>query len=306
MKAGREGGRRGPLLPALAIFANAFVWGVSWWPFRQLEARGLHPLWSTTLIYLLAVLAITLWRPRAWGELLSTPVLWVLVLASGATNATFNWGVTIGDVVRVVLMFYLMPLWTVLLARGLLGERLTALAGLRVAMALAGAAIVLWPETGDGGWPLPRALAEGLGIAGGFSFALNNVMLRREARRSDEARALAMFFGGVLVAGGAAMILGAQGLVPAPPAPAPGWVAAAVLLGVTFLAGNLALQYGAARLPANATALVMVTEVLFASVSAVLLGAGVLTLSLAIGGALIVGAALFSVSEPGPARPPAA
>jgi hypothetical protein len=31
-------------LPVLALTLNAFVWGTSWWPFRQLEARGLHPL----------------------------------------------------------------------------------------------------------------------------------------------------------------------------------------------------------------------------------------------------------------------
>ncbi|WP_043820954.1 EamA family transporter, partial [Rubrivivax gelatinosus] len=92
------------------------------------------------------------WRPSAWRELLRTPVLWVLVAAAGTTNATFNWGVTVGDVVRVVLLFYLMPLWTVLLARLLLRERLTRAAALRVAMALAGAAIVLWPE--GGGLPL--------------------------------------------------------------------------------------------------------------------------------------------------------
>ena len=30
--------------PALALMFNAFVWGVSWWPFRQLEHAGLHPL----------------------------------------------------------------------------------------------------------------------------------------------------------------------------------------------------------------------------------------------------------------------
>ena len=34
---------RGALLaPALALVLNAFTWGVSWWPFRQLEARGLR------------------------------------------------------------------------------------------------------------------------------------------------------------------------------------------------------------------------------------------------------------------------
>ena len=279
-------------LPALALLVNAFVWGVSWWPFRQLEAQGLHPLWATALIYALAVLAITLWRRAAWGQLLRTPTLWLLVLAAGTTNATFNWAVTIGDVVRVVLLFYLMPLWAVLLARALLGEALTAGAALRVTLALAGAAIVLQPA--DGGWPLPHTLAEWLGVVGGFSFALNNVMLRREAHRPEAARALAMFRGGALVAGVLAMVLALQGTVPPLPAPACGWVAGSVAMGAAFLAGNLALQYGAARLPANVTAVVMVTEVLFASASALLLGAGTLTPPLLLGGALIVGATLLS------------
>lgn len=279
-------------LPALALLINALVWGVSWWPFRQLEARGLHPLWATVLIYMLAVVALTLWRRAAWGQLWRAPTLWVLVLAAGTTNATFNWGVTIGDVVRVVLLFYLMPLWAVLLARLLLREPLTAGAGLRVALALAGAAIVLQPD--GGGWPLPRTLAEWLGVVGGFSFALNNVMLRREAHQPDAARALAMFLGGALVAGGLAVALATQGKVPALPAPALGWLAGSAAMGVAFLAGNLALQYGAARLPANVTAVVMVTEVLFAAGSAVALGAGTLTPPLLLGGSLIVGATLLS------------
>jgi drug/metabolite transporter (DMT)-like permease len=279
-------------LAALALAFNAFTWGLSWWPLRGLQAQGLHALWSTVVIYVLAVVLITLWRPRAWGQLWRTPRLWWLVLAAGTTNATFNWGVTIGDVVRVVLLFYLMPLWAVLLARWLLKEPLTRAAAGRVALALAGAAIVLWPA--EGGWPLPRTLAEWLGVLGGFSFALNNVLLKREAAQPEEARALAMFLGGALIAGALALALGAQGRVPGLPPPAWPWLLGALALGLWFLAGNLSLQYGAARLPANATAVVMVTEVLFAGVSAVLLGAAVLTPQLLLGGALIVLASVLA------------
>ncbi len=283
---------RSATLPALALVFNAFTWGVSWWPFRQLSALGLHPLWATVFIYALALMLITLWRPAAWRDLARTPTLWLLVLASGTTNATFNWAVTIGDVVRVVLLFYLMPLWAVLLARLLLHEPITRAAMRRVGLALLGAAIVLWPA--QGGLPLPHSLAEWLAVLGGLSFALNNVMLRREAHRPEAARALAMFLGGTAVAGVLAVSLAAQGLVAAPPALAPAWVLGALLMGGAFLLGNMALQHGAARLPANVTAVIMVTEVLFASVSAVLLGAGSVTPALALGGALIVGATLLS------------
>ena len=281
------------LLPAFALALNAFTWGVSWWPFRQIQGLGLHPLWATAVVYTLTVIVITLWRPSAWRHLVRTPALWVLVLAAGTTNASFNWAVTVGDVVRVVLLFYLMPLWAVLLARLVLGERLTPLAGLRVVLALTGAAIVLWPA--QGGLPLPRALPEWLAVLGGFSFALNNVMLRRQAGHPRASLALAMFCGGFVVAGVAATLLAGQGVVPWPPAPAWPWALAAAALSLWFLAGNLALQYGAARLSANATAVIMITEVLFASVSAVLLGAGVLSAPLLAGGALIVGAAVLAL-----------
>ena len=283
---------RDALLPSFALVFNAFVWGVSWWPFRRLHAAGLHPLMATVLIYLVAIAAIGLSRPGAWREVARSPALWVVALASGTTNAAFNWGVTIGDVVRVVLLFYLMPLWAVLLARLLLGERLTALAGLRVLLALCGAAIVLWPP--GGGWPVPRDAAEALGILGGFSFALNNVMLRREAARDGAARALAMFAGGVLVAGAVAAALMARGAVAGVPAPALGWMLGAALLAAVFLASNLALQYGAARLPANATAVIMITEVVFAAGSALALGGGALEPRVAAGGALIMVAALLA------------
>ncbi|HEX4233509.1 MAG TPA: DMT family transporter [Caldimonas sp.] len=299
---------RAPRLAALALVLNAFIWGTSWWPMRQLQSQGLHPLWATALIFTLATLVIAAAWPRAIGQVGRTPALWVLVVAAGCTNAAFNWAIVIGDVVRVVLLFYLMPLWTVLLARVLLGERLTSAAALRIVVGTAGAAIVLWPDGVDGVsrsadlvdlLPLPRSLADWLGIVGGFSFALNNVMLRREASRPKEGRSLAMFAGGALVAGAIAAVLGPGGAVPSVPAPAASWLALVGLLTIVFLAGNLSLQYGAARLPANRTAVVMLTEVLFASLSAVALGGGTLTARLALGGALIVSGAVLAALEPG-------
>jgi drug/metabolite transporter (DMT)-like permease len=279
------------MLPMLALMLNAFIWGTSWWPFRALEARGLHPLWATAIIYGVAATAIAAARPRAIGQVLRTPSLWVLVAASGTTNAAFNWAVVVGDVVRVILLFYLMPVWALLLARALLGESLTRASALRVLVALAGAAIVLAPHDRALGWPMPRAPADWLGVIGGFSFALNNVMLRREARRPQEGRALAMFGGGVVMAAVLATASAATGAIAWPPPAAPSWIAGALLLAVVFLVGNLALQYGAARLPAGVTAVVMLSEVVFASVSSVAFGAGALSPGLVAGGALIVLAA---------------
>ena len=287
------------LRPALALAFTALVWGTSWWPLRHLAADGVHPLWATALIYSAVVAVILLLRPRAVGQLLRAPSLWVLMLAAGATNAAFNWGMVIGDVVRVVLLFYLMPLWAVLLARGLLKEPITRNAGARVTLALLGAAVVLWPPgAGWRGLPWPQSLADWLGVVGGAAFALNNVMLKRESSRPPEGLALAMFLGGALVSAVLAALLAGPAGVPWPPPAQTTWVPLVLAMAALFLAGNLALQFGAARLPANVTSVVMLTEVVFASGSALLLGGGALTLQLMLGGGLILMAALLSAFGP--------
>jgi drug/metabolite transporter (DMT)-like permease len=278
-----------------ALLINAFVWGVSWWPFRQLEQHGLHPLWATALMYSLAVICVLAYRPAAWRSLVHTPQLWWLVLASGLTNVGFNWAVTVGDVVRVVLLFYLMPAWSVLLAWPLLGEKPTRASIARLVLALVGVLIVL--KTPGSAWPLPQTLADYLALMGGFCFALTNVMLRRLKDTPSEARMFGMFGGGSLMALLTAMFAGALGLAPSVPAPHTDWVLLALVLSFAFLGSNLALQYGAARLKASTTSLVMLSEVLFASVSSIALGAAQWEARVAIGGGLIVLAALWAALQ---------
>lgn len=289
---------RGRLAPALALVVNAFVWGVSWWPFRQLQAAGLHPLWATAFIYLVSVALLLAVRPGAWRGFAGQPQLWLLMASAGMTNVGFNWAVTVGDVVRVVLLFYLMPAWTVLLAWPLLGERPTGSDLLRLVLALAGVVVILHvPGTA---LPVPRTLADLLALAGGFSFALTNILLRRLRRAPAETRVGTMFAGGAVAAAACGGLGAAQGLVQAPQMLAAPAIGLAFLLSLGFLAGNVALQYGASRLPAQTTALVMLCEVLFASVSAVLLGAAGLSPTIWAGGALVVAAAAWSAwSTPG-------
>ena len=281
-----------PVLPALALLFNALVWGVSWWPFRQLEARGVHPLWATAIVFVFSLACLVALRPSAWRGFKGRPLLWLLLLATGATNVGFNWAVTTGDVVRVVLLFYVMPAWSVLLAWLLLGDKPTAASLLRVVLALAGVAIVL--KAPGASWPVPSSTADWLALGGGFSFALTNVLLRKLRDAPTDARVLAMFGGGSLVASMAAVFGMSQGFVAMPPAPALGWVAFAALLSVGFLASNLALQYGASRLSAHTSSLIMLSEVIFASLSSVLLGASELSGRTLVGGALVVAAALLS------------
>ena len=282
------------------MLVNALVWGISWWPFKRLESLGLHPLWATAIVYAMAFAAIALWslaRGVSWMGWRAHPALWALLVASGLTNVGFNWAVTVGDVVRVVLLFYLMPAWSVLVAWWLLGEKPHPMALVRLALALAGLVIVL--KTPQTPWPLPESLADVLALLGGLSFAITNALLLKLKDSPESSRMLAMFGGGAVMASVAALAGLMVGVVQWQATFNSAWWPLVLLLSTAFLLGNLALQYGAARLAAHTTALVMLSEVLFASVSSVLLGAAQWENHTLIGGALILLAALLSVLDPG-------
>ncbi|MDP3606534.1 MAG: EamA family transporter, partial [Polaromonas sp.] len=109
-------------------------------------------------------------------------------------------------------------------------------------------------------------------------------------------RMTAMFGGGAIMASGAALLGLAGGMV-ATPVWSSTWLPLALGLSLAFLVGNMALQYGAARLAAGTTAIVMLTEILFASVSAALLGAAEFSPRILLGGSLIVLAAALAAKR---------
>jgi len=185
---------------------------------------------------------------------------------------------------RVLLLFYLAPLWTVLLARLLLGERITPAGAGVVALSLAGAVTMLWhPELGT---PWPRAGAEWLGLAAGFLFALANVLIRRASHYPIELKTLAVFAGVVLVGLGYLALAGDS-----PPAA----VAVAdwgllVLVGLVLLAVNLVVQYGLTRVAASRAIVIFLFELVVAAAAAWWLAGEAMGPREWVGGLLIVGA----------------
>ena len=278
-------------LAAGAIVANAFIWGVSWWPLKSLQNSGLHPLWATAAIYMLVSAGMLIFYRQSGRALLANPHLWFLALASGLTNVGFNWAVTVGDVVRVVLLFYLMPAWSVLVAWVLLGEKPTSGSLLRLVLAMAGVLIVL--KTPDSPWPFPQSGVDWLALMGGLSFAITNALLVKFNSSPSSARMLAMFSGGALLSIFVSVLGLLLGILPQPMLQAAG-IPVFFGLCLAFIISNAALQYGAAGLMASTTAVLMLTEILFASVSAALLGAADFTPRIVWGGGLIVVAALLA------------
>ena len=282
---------------AIAALINATVWGLAWIPLKWLEAHGVGTLWTTLFIFSACTLTVLAVRPGAALRSLASPQLLWLMLASGLTNVCFNLALATGDVVRSVLLFYLMPMWVVVLARWLLHEAVTVSALGRIALALTGAVLVL----GEGRMelPVPSSTADWLAVVAGLCFGLNNVLLRRFADLPDDVRSLAMFSGAVVCAPIAMLMLTMFGKAPVLTLQGSTWLVLG-LFAMAVLVGNLALQYGATRLRANVLSVLMLAEILVASVSAWWAGSAVMSGTTVAGGLLIVSASLLAILTRGP------
>ena len=280
------------LIPVAALLTGATVWGLIWYPYRALEHAGVGGALATVWTYAGAfVLGIVFLRPRwrlSW-------MLAAIALCAGWANVGFTIAVVYGDVMRVVLLFYLAPAWTILFARVLLGERLSAAGYALMVFALAGAAVMLWqPQLG---WPVPRTVGEWIGLSAGMMFALSNVLIRKTPQIEINMKVLAVFFGGI-VAGLACVVV----LPPAMEiwAPAAGQACLLSILAVVILAVNIAVQYGLTHISANRAIVIYLFELVVTAVSAWLLAGEVLELREWCGGVMIVGAGLLSDKLGGP------
>jgi drug/metabolite transporter (DMT)-like permease len=277
--------------PVWALLAGGALWGVLWYPYRLLAQAGLDGLWSTLLTYGLALVAGVALFPRHALTLKPLPPLALLMaLAIGWSNLAYVLGVLEGQVMRVLLLFYLAPLWTVPIARIVLQERLDGRGMLVMALAFAGAMTMLWHP--DLGLPWPAARAEWLGLAAGFLFALGNVLVRKLQHLSDPAKSIAIWAG---VTFAAAVHLPASGVA----SPEAGRLAIAQWpmvtgIGLAILAMSLAIQYGLSRLPANRAIVILLFELVVAAFAAYWLAGEELRLRDWIGGALIAAASVAS------------
>lgn len=281
-------------LPTLAILIGASVWGLIWYPLRILASLGVTGTAASALTSLVAFLFVIVTRRRSIATLRWHWVLPGIAVTAGVTNLGFVWGTIHGEVLRVMLLFYLTPAWTAIYAHFLLRERLTwAGAGL-AALSISGAMLMLWsPRLG---MPLPANPAEWAGLAAGLSFAMSNVLVVKASRELPQMKAemrTATLFGGAALFGAVASLF--EGL---PAAPSGGSLAVAALLvagiGVTMASNNLLVQYGLARVPANRASIIMLFEIIVTALSAWLFAHELPTAREWAGGACIVIATLLS------------
>lgn len=279
------------IMPIAGVLSGALVWGLIWYPYRELQQAGVSGSLATLITYVLAMLCGAPWLPRIWRELftLRGPMLW-LVLSAGWANFGYVLGMLHGDVMRVLLLFYLAPLWTILFSRWLLHEQLNRYGYLVMALSLSGALVMLWQPAQ--GLPLPQNLSEWFGLSAGMSFALSNVISRRAEQLSVESKAYSIWFGTALLT---APLLWWQGGV------AQQWAAMSVesgvvlvLLGITLFATSFAVQYGVSNLPANRAMLLFLFELVAAAAASYLLAGEAMSWRDWAGALLIVSASLLS------------
>jgi len=283
--------KKNNMVPVSCLLAGALVWGLIWYPYRALQAAGVSGALSSFLTYFIALLpALFLYRDR-WASLRRSP--WLLAgiaLASGVCNLGYVMAMIHGEVFRVMLLFYLAPLWTLIFARLLLGERAGA-AGLPViALSLAGAIVMLW-RPGER-WPLPYSSAEWLGLVAGMTFAMANVLSRKAANIDEAMKAGAVWTGVSLVALPVAMLTDQPGRVLAA-MDLQAWLLVVLIALVQFCV-NLVVQFGLARTSANRAIVIMLSELVFAAASSHFLAFEQIGWRDGLGGAMLAVAALYS------------
>jgi drug/metabolite transporter (DMT)-like permease len=210
----------------------------------------------------------------------------LIALLGGWANASFATSLTYGSVVRVLLLFYLAPVWTVLAARLFLGEPLTRLRLTALGLALGGLAFTLG---GPDILAAPLSAVDLLALSSGLAFALNNVAIRAGHGLPDAARAVAVFAGCAAISFG---FMGWNG-EPVPTLAPPHLLALAMLALLWVLPGTLATFYGVARLDAGKAGILLLAELVVGVVSAVVLGGEMLSRQEAVGCALILTAAVI-------------
>lgn len=281
------------IVPIIALLIGAAFWGVAWYPFRLLELSGIRGEASTTFTYFIALLVgLVLFHKQIrtfnfWDKAVYL-LVWIGV-CSGLANMAYILGIIHGEVMRVLLLFYLAPLWTILFARVLLSEKL-GLPGYWVALlSLTGAMTMLWQP--ENGFPFPTSFGDWMGLSGGIMFALANVLVRKNQAHNIQLKSMAIWLGVTLIGFFASWKM--ESLPFISDISTDIWLLL-LALGLTIFLLSIILQYGLTHIPANQAIVIMLFELIVAAIASYFLANETMTPKEWIAGLMIISASLFS------------
>jgi drug/metabolite transporter (DMT)-like permease len=258
------------LTPSLAILGSTVLWGTLWIPLRHLNAAGSGGPWATAAGFFLPLLALLPFGLIRWRIIVAGG--WPLARAGflmAVCIALYAEALLRGYVARVILLFYLTPVWSTLLAWAVLAEAVTRARIVTVAVGLTGMFIVF--GVGNG-LPVPRSAAEWMGLLSGFCWGLSMVSLRRVAGAAEFDKVFVQFlFVGALFL----LLTSVPGGRPSPVPPPETFFESAswlLLFGLVWMPVVLWLtMFGGSRLDPGRVAVLLMLEVVIGLVSAALL-----------------------------------
>ncbi|MEM7439240.1 MAG: DMT family transporter [Pseudomonadota bacterium] len=285
-------------LPVAVAFASALLWGVWWGPVRLLEGVGVGGAWAGVMLVgaaLPALLLFQFFRPSGG------PSLTVRIALSGAliggAMAFYTAAIAETTVLRAVLIFYLAPVWAILIECVWLGRKFRWGNGLAFALAAVGILTIFRFDIAVAGWTIGDTFA----LMAGISWAIGSALVFTGPDVGAVRLTIWGCVGGVLVS--LAIILAF-----AQPAPVFSGQAAgiAMLTGTIYIAPvTVATLWSARRLAPTTLAFLLTGEI----VSGVATAAWFLTEPFGwpelLGTVLIVSAAVVEVILPKPETNPA-
>lgn len=289
---------------ALAIFGllfGAFCWGIIWYPYRLMAEAGVSGVASSFYTYCIATLLAGAYFAKHfaanWRALFKQPqnVVWIGLIA-GWTNLSYVLAVIDGEVMRVMLLFYLSPLWTLLLARFWLKEPITKIGFISITIALFGAYIMLaGPFSAvESHLPIPRNTAEWLALSAGIGFSLTNVITRKSTQLSLLQKSFAVWVGVIVVAALCAPFLvnyHGQNFVTPSFFSLNHWLVM-IIIALLLIAATMLVQFGVTQLTAVRASVLFLFELVVAAIASYYLAYEAMTLNEWLGGLLIIAAAL--------------
>lgn len=281
-------------LATFGLLFGALCWGIIWYPYRIMEDAGVSGVASSLYTYSITAFVGLVLFAKHWRGLFKLPqsAYW-LALVAGWTNLSYVLAVIDGEVMRVMLLFYLSPLWMLILAYFWLKEPIGIKRLVVIAISLVGAFIMLWQP---GSLPLPNNQAEWLALSSGVGFALTNVITRRSTHITLRTKSMAVWLGVIFMA---IMLLPFQSL----PFPNPSffslnnWMVMGCI-AILLMAATFFVQYGITQIPVTRASVLFLFELVVAAIASYYLANEAMTLREWIGGSLIVGASLYAaISE---------
>ena len=253
-----------PAMPALMAFFAAALWGIWWIPIRYLETLGMDGAWGGVAMNTGAVLSVLLWmtiRRVPFRVGLHGIIGAALV---GVAVSTYSVAITMADVVRVILLFYLAPAWSKIIEWAFMGRGWHWTSSVTIAASLLGAWLVLGADLSLAEF----GMGDFLGVLSGMAWAGGAALIFSGDRASPSA--LSLVTCGSATAIGIGFIILGQGTVFSGAATAMG-AGLGALAGVIYVLPIMVLTlWSAQRLPPATISFLLTAEILSGVISGVL------------------------------------